>query len=192
MANNSLTMAEELLALFATGDDPARVQRLDDLEHAGDQLVHAIYVALSRSFVPTLSLKELRPLIDRLDDVADGIEAAGQTFHLYQLGAPTGAAHQFARIIRDQTEALLQAIALLPYPAQAAALRERLISVHRLGENAATVLHQVLAHLYDEATDVQGVITARKWNDVYDQLAATANAAEEVATLLKAIISQRS
>ena len=50
------------------------------------------------------------------------------------------------------------------------------------------MLSQVLAEVYDDATDIPSLIKAMRWNELYQQLEATTDRAEDVANTLEGIV----
>ena len=60
--------------------------KLRDLEHAGDQVTHAIFRQLNTSFVTPFDREDIYNLASDLDDVMDCIEAAADLVVLTKLG----------------------------------------------------------------------------------------------------------
>jgi uncharacterized protein len=60
--------------------------------------------------------------------------------------------------------------------------------MHRLENEADTLMFEVLATIYDGATDVPGVVRAAKWKDIYQVLEQATDRAEHVGISLRRIM----
>ncbi len=65
---------------------PELAEKLRDLEHAGDQITHAIFRQLNTSFVTPFDREDIYNLASNLDDVMDYVEAAADLVILTGLG----------------------------------------------------------------------------------------------------------
>jgi predicted phosphate transport protein (TIGR00153 family) len=182
-----------LVATLFAGDQGVAdgVQTLHELEHRGDEITHAILIALSQSFIPEIDPGDIRDLTERLDDVVDALDEAGHRYELFRLAPPLPAAQRLARIAETQADVLVQAMALLASGSQAEAVMPLLVELHRLENAADDVLSDALATLYDGVTDVPGVIRARHWGEIYELLEEATDRVERVAHTLEDIVSQR-
>src|SRR5690606_11788576 len=89
-ASNVAMGAAALLELVERYDDvDRRVRRLREIEHAGDDITHAVFDALNRSFVTPFDRSDIGRLASALDDVIDAIEEGAKRFAVYRIDAPT-------------------------------------------------------------------------------------------------------
>ena len=85
-AQNTYRAAEVLAAMLDSSDDVERQARLlDDIEHSGDEVTHAINDAVNRTFVTPLDREDIGNLATALDDVTDRIEEVGRRLKLYRI-----------------------------------------------------------------------------------------------------------
>src|SRR6266496_4792016 len=99
-AANVLKGARVLEAMLRTYDHPERdAKELFAIEHAGDDISHAIGKRLNTTFVTPFDREDIHALISALDDVLDLIEEAADTFILYHIERPTPEAIEQAGII---------------------------------------------------------------------------------------------
>jgi uncharacterized protein len=189
---NAAAAANALIAIFSntkTVEDQVRLLR--DLEHQGDEISHRIYHSLRQALVPAINHQDIYALTQRIDDFVDFIEEAGHRYALFQLPHSTAAGLQFATLIRSQAEALVAVIPLLRSDRQDDLLRNQLVEIHRLENEADELLSDVLQSLYDGVNDVDGVVLAKKWGEVYQLLEEATDRAERIAHTVEGIVGQR-
>lgn len=188
-AENVRACAAALVDFFEDPREPERkLHRITDLEHAGDAVTHEIFDALDRSFVTPFERDDVARLAGALDDVVDWSEDAALRFVAYKLGEPTPTARRFARIIADQSACIVRAVPLLESPKQFPTLGAEVIEMHRLENEADTLMFEALATLYDQAVDVPSLIRATKWKDIYHVLEQATDRAEHVGISLRRIM----
>ena len=65
-----------------------RLDRLQEIEHRGDEMTHAIITALNQTFITPFDREDIHRLTTSLDDVLDFVNAAGVRLRLYRIDAP--------------------------------------------------------------------------------------------------------
>ena len=164
-AANAEQVAAVLAKVVANGVDLEReVHHLSDLEHRGDEITHRIFSALNSTFVTPLDREDIRTLAVELDDLVDDAEEAGKRLWLYRLSEPTDQARRLANILHEQTELLAKAVPLLANVGKhGEEIRNFVLEVHRLENEADDTLNQALAALYDGVTEVPALIVRMRW-----------------------------
>ncbi len=83
--------AARVLAEYAKKDANAVDirDRIQDLEHRGDQCTHELLAALARTFVTPIDREDLKRLSNRLDDILDMTNAAARACVLFAVERPT-------------------------------------------------------------------------------------------------------
>jgi uncharacterized protein len=188
-ANNVAATANALLDLMVDYTDvQKKVERIKDLEHTGDRLTHEISDALNRAFVTPFDREDIARLAGALDDVVDGAEEAARRFFTYKIAAPTALAEKLARVIVEQARIIAEAVPLLDGLGQDKRLQQCAVELHRLENEADQLMDEALGTIYDQVTDVPGLIVAEKWNDIYRVLEGATDRAEDVAAALGTIV----
>ena len=109
---NLLAAARELEQLLRVYDNlDARVQRIRELEHKGDEIDNELEERLERAFVTPFDREDIHELSARLDDVCDGIQETAETLVLYGVKQPTPAAKELGAILAAQAAAGRELIA---------------------------------------------------------------------------------
>lgn len=188
-AVNAAEVAALLAAVVSNGHDRERdVRRLRDLEHRGDEITHRIFSALNSTFVTPLDREDIRTLAAELDDLVDDAEEAGKRLLLYRLDEATDPARLLASILHEQANAIAQAVALLAdIGKNADEIRRHVLEVHRLENEADDALSQALATLYDDTSDIPGLVRCMRWGELYGLLEDATDRAEDVADVLEGI-----
>jgi predicted phosphate transport protein (TIGR00153 family) len=189
-AANALETAQLLSEVFEGGDEPDRkVRRLRDLEHRGDEITHQVFSALNSTFVTPLDREDIGALAGQIDSFVDDMEEIGSRFWLYQLDRVSGEAKLFTRVLVEQATIITKAIPLLETAAkQGGPLREHVLELHRLENEADDALTQTLAHLYDGVTEVPALIVAIRWGELYELLEDATDRAEDIANTIETIM----
>jgi predicted phosphate transport protein (TIGR00153 family) len=182
-ALNVLSGARLLEQFFRNYDERERLaNQLLDLEHAGDQMSHAIGQKLEKTFVTPFDREDIHALISRLDDIIDFIEEVADTCILYNIEAPTPVALAQAEIIVRQCEQLAEGLAQLRTFKD---LDKYWIEVHRLENEGDRVVRVAMAELFKNGQDPVEVI---KWKDVYSLLEKAIDACEDAANVIERIV----
>jgi hypothetical protein len=188
-ANASETAALLLEVVENVDDRERKVRRLRDLEHHGDEITHRVYSALNSTFVTPLDRDDIQKLTSDLDDVVDALEEAGKRLWLYKIGESTDSAKLLARIAAEQCALIGNTVPKLELVAkQSAAVRTAVLDIHRLENEADEALTKALAALYDGITEVPALITAIRWQELYELLEDATDRAEHVANAIEGIL----
>ncbi|MBA3691040.1 MAG: DUF47 family protein, partial [Actinobacteria bacterium] len=106
--------ARELAALV---DDlearESHAARIQDLEHAGDDLTHEIVATLNTTFVTPFDRPDIHRLASLLDDVLDAQEAVGDLLVLHGIVAPIAQFRELVDVLVRATEAVRIAVSSL-------------------------------------------------------------------------------
>jgi predicted phosphate transport protein (TIGR00153 family) len=191
-AANVLEGARLLVDLLEHGGDIERKARhLKDVEHVGDEITHEIFQALHRAFVTPIDRDDIAQLATALDDVLDWIEEPARRFRMYGIREATPAARRFGRIILEQCEQIVQAVARLERMKDGGDVLRAVWEIHRLENEADDVVTETLATLYDGVGDFPSLVRAIHWGDVYELLEDATDKAEHVAVVLQNIAAKR-
>jgi uncharacterized protein Yka (UPF0111/DUF47 family) len=184
-AANNLDGARMLLDLLERFEDvPAKLARIEDMEHRGDDLTHLVRDALQTSFLAPLDHDDLTQLALALDDVADLVEGAAKRLQRSKLSGTTPLSRDLGKVVVDQCEQLKQAVTCLTHGRDWEGMEAPLEEVRRLENVADDLLDEAIATLYDGVTTVPGVIQGRRWGAIYQVLEEATDKARNVATVL--------
>lgn len=182
-------MAQALCDLLENYSDvESKALRVRNLERRGDEITHQIFKALYSTFVTPLDREDIVDLASRLDDFVDAIEEATRRIWLYRIDQPTTYARQLARIIDQQGTLLASTVPLLENRRQWDKLLRCSIDINRLEGEADDIVDQALAGQFDGVSDMDGMIKAMRWGEIYQHLEDATDRAEDIADTLERIV----
>lgn len=185
IAENGVEAADALDEMLQNDiDSRVHAERIKEIEHHGDELVHDMYELLNRSFITPIDHGDLAEMVTGLDDFVDYIDASASRIHLYEI-EPTESMRSMGSLIQRQSKQLQVGVAALrdledPDEAERAA-----IEVHSLENAADSILNEALASLFSEEDDAIRII---KHKEVYENLETSTDAAEEAANIMGDIL----
>ena len=174
-------LLHELLHNFA--DARAKVHRIKEVEHQGDQTTHEIIKHLNTTFITPMDREDIHDLASRLDDVLDYIDAAAERLVVYRIKEPTSAARAMSDVIVSTAHAMDRAIRCLRK--MDPSFHEHAVEVNRLENLADTLLRDSLAAMFEESADPIEII---KWKEIYETMEIVTDRCEDVANVIEGII----
>jgi Phosphate transport regulator (distant homolog of PhoU) len=182
---NLLEAARRLESMVTSYDRlDERVAEIQALEKRGDQIDTELSMRLERSFITPFDREDIHALTVHLDDVVDGIQAAAETFVIYQITHPTDEARQMVGILAGQAVELLEALRKLE---KGRDLGPHLATVHDLEHKADGLSRSAIGRLFRDGLDPLEVIKLR---DLYQTLENTIDAAEDAAEVIERILAK--
>ena len=166
-----------------------RVRQLTEAEHRGDFIVHEIFDLLRGTFITPLDRDEIQKIASSLDDVLDRMEAAGDVFLLYKIDHATPEAIRLADIVLACAEQIHLAMPMLRDKSRLPGVRDRMIEINRLENEADAVLRAGLAALVERPDQIFDLI---RWKEAYGLLEEATDRAEDVADVLNGIVFENS
>ena len=183
---NLLSAATALREMVESYDHlDERVDRIRELEHAGDVIGDELDERLDRAFVTPFDREDIHELGARLDDVVDGIQEIAETMVIYGVERPTPEARRLSAILADQATRLADVLHRLE---SFKGLDQPLREIHELENEADAISREALASLFRGSLDVLDVL---KWRDVYNALEETIDAAEDSGEVIERMIHKR-
>jgi hypothetical protein len=177
--------AAGVLASLTTGADPLVVRdRVQDLEHQGDAIVHEMLESLARTFVTPIDREDLQKLSKRLDDILDYTNAAARAIVLFGVAKPTQPMALLMEKLTQCTDVLTTTMPHLRARNYSAAT-EGAKQVAKLEKDGDVVFRDAISKLFhDPAIDAKDILRER---EVLDDLEKAVNRCEQVADALTGI-----
>jgi uncharacterized protein len=184
-ASNLRETSELLRDLVENYDDvDLKVRRIQDREHEGDEITHAIIQRLNTSFVTPIDREDIYRLATALDDVLDAIEAVADLLLLHKVIEPLA-------VMKSQVDVLVQAssqaegaIGLL-----AKMDRERLepywIEINSLENEGDRIYRHAVAELFSGDHKAMDVL---RWKEVIEYTEESIDGLERVSNIIESIV----
>ena len=165
------------------GDLPAQVVAA---EHEGDRITHDIIDRLNHTFVTPIDREDILALASALDDIVDYTEEVADYLGLYKIEAPMDQAIWLARVLKDASSQLAEAI---PHLRGFRDISRYTVEVNRLENEGDRITREAVASLFDGGIDPMVVI---RWKDIFERLEAAIDATERAANIIEGIVIKNS
>jgi uncharacterized protein len=183
MSGNLEDGAKVMLELFRDYRDvPAKVQKIKDIEHKGDDMTHAVLIKLNQTFITPFDREDIHRLASSIDDVLDFINSAADRLINYKITNPPPAALKLAEIILKQAQEITQGVRLLEKNQH---VLEHCVEINRLENDADTVTRAAISNLFDEEKDP---IQLTKIKELLEVLELATDKAEDAANVLETVV----
>jgi uncharacterized protein len=164
-------------------DLPVRINKLQEIEHRGDDMTHDIIRMLNQTFITPFDREDIHALTSSLDDVLDYVNSAATRMKLYRITTPPPAAAVLAELIVKQSQELSKAVSLLEEEHQK--VLDHCVVVNQLENEADRVSRQAIAELFEYEKDPIQLI---KIKELYEVLETATDKAEDAANVLEAVV----
>ncbi|MEP6774684.1 MAG: DUF47 family protein [Chloroflexota bacterium] len=184
-ANNALQASIELRNLCSNFNDPTvSAKRLHDFEHRGDEIGHRIYAQLNKTFLTPLDREDIIQLYSAIDDVTDLVHSAADMMVVYKVELVPPLAKDLAECIVGCMEEVVKALPYLRKRSELSKMLASIIQINSLENKADDLLRDGLGDLFSHPEDVIRII---KWRDIYQEMEAATDKAEDIADVLRGL-----
>jgi predicted phosphate transport protein (TIGR00153 family) len=184
-AHNVVKAAALLITAFSDMENIEVISKeIHESEKEGDMMTHDIIRQLNKTFITPIDREDLHALCNSLDDVLDMIWACAERIALFKLKDPPPEAVEMARELLVATEMTGKAVIALR-DKKYSFVQEYCIEINSLENNIDGIYRSALGRLFEEVADP---VTLIKWKEVYEFLEDAADACEDVANILEAIV----
>jgi len=161
----------------------AKRDRLKDIEHKGDDLVHEIAEALNKTFVTPIDHDDMSKLTSRMDDILDFIEAASHRMWSYEIKSVPPEMVQLAEVILSSSKEVNHAIKDLRNISRRNEIIRHCIEVNRLENVGDDITHAAVADLFRNHDAVDII----KLKEIFEYLEEATDKCEDAADVIKDI-----
>lgn len=181
--------AEALYELTTHFDNvPARRDKVKEIEHKGDDMVHAISEALNKTFVTPIDHDDLSKITSRMDDVLDYIEAASHRIWAYEIKSIPPDMIKLSEVILASAKEVNHAVKDLRNFKKKNEIINHCIEINRLENVGDDITHVAVAGLF-KSKDVVEII---KLKEIYEHLEMATDKCEDVADVIKDVFIKNS
>jgi len=183
-AGQNIHRASDLLDRMLSDypDEKDLAREILDCEHEGDRITHDIIDRLNHTFVTPIDREDILALASGLDDIVDYTEEVADYLGLYKIEAPMDQAIKLARVLKQASAQIAEAIPLLRGFRD---ISRYTVEVNRLENEGDRITREAVASLFDGGIDPMVVI---RWKDLFERLEAAIDATELVANILEGIV----
>jgi predicted phosphate transport protein (TIGR00153 family) len=189
-ADTACCAADYLLKCLREFDPERLTEVLPEMhifEHKGDSLRHEMTEALAKSFVTPSDREDMAELCQRLDHVIDSIEEVLQAIYINNVAKITGEAIRFSELICNCTAKMKAMLTELPNFRKSEQLHKLIIDVNT-AEEECDVLYLQSAYSCRKNWDGKNPLDVIAWREIYSALEECADACEDVADTVEAVV----
>ena len=183
--NQAASDLRKLLDASTPSERKILIIRIEDAEHSGDIITHAIFQDLYQTFITPIDREDIHALATELDDILDLMEDVALRISLYEV-------HTFPQDFRDLADTLLQAVESLGVAVPLLnnmKNRDQILKCCEYintCENAADdIYHNAIARLFREQKDPIELI---KLKEILTDIEEAIDKCEHVANLLEGVV----
>ena len=129
------------------------IEEIHKLEHSSDRIVHKMRKFLIKDFLPPLEREDIAVIVNKLDDIEDGIDEIAIDFKIINIEYIKQDTLEIIDILVKATTAvkgIFEKLSDLKHPEL---VEEKLVIVNRLEEQGDRVYEKIISNLYKEEKD---------------------------------------
>jgi len=181
--------AEALMDMVSHFDNVAEKRdKIKDIEHKGDELVHTIATALSKTFVTPIDQEDISKLTSRLDDILDYIEAASHRMWSYEIKTIPPDMVKLTEVIVKGSKEVNHAVKDLRNFKKKNEILNHCIEINRLENTGDDITHVAVADLFKKYDAVDII----KLKEIYEYLEEATDKCEDAADVIKDVFMKNS
>ncbi len=162
-----------------------KIRRIEEIEHHGDELTHQIFSELGANFITPFDREDIHELTSKLDDILDFIQGAANRIILYRVDTISPEQERLAALIYDAIVELRQAIYYLRDFRNADKIRESLVRINSMENEADDLFERAIADLFENCKDP---ILLIKTKELLVSLETATDQCEDAANAIESII----
>lgn len=177
----------ECLREFDAGQISEMLTKMHEFEHKGDSLRHEMTEVLAKSFVTPIDREDMFELCQRLDHVTDSIEEVLQAIYINNVTEIFDEAISFGEKICVCTAKMKAILTELPNFRKSEQLHDLIIDVNA-AEEECDILYLQAAYSCRKNWDGKNPLDVIAWREIYTKLEECADACEDVADTVEAVV----
>ena len=169
----------EMLDNFA--EVASKADKVEDYEHIGDTITHAILRKLNQTFVTPFDREDIHELASKIDDVIDLVDAAATRIVTFRVRALRPGVADLATTVRLAATQIVAAVKLLD---KGNGILDHCIEINRLENLADRQCRDLIVNLFEQEKDPVEII---KWKEIIETLEFAADKCEDVANVIETV-----
>lgn len=181
--------AEALMDMVTKFDHVAEKRdKIKDIEHKGDNIVHEVAEALTKTFVTPIDQEDISKLTSRLDDILDYIEAASHRMWSYEIKTVPPDMVKLTEVIVKGAKEVNHAVKDLRNFKSKNEILSHCIEINRLENQGDDITHAAVAGLFKKYDAVDII----KLKEIYEYLEEATDKCEDAADVIKDVFMKNS
>lgn len=168
-----------------TAVDEESLQKMQDIEHQGDDVAHDIIDRLDKTFITPFDREDIHFLAKEIDDIIDMLNTIASRMKIYNVKGVDKNLVEFADVIEQSVSAVACAVNGMRDMKHCRSVNESCVEVNRLENVGDFMRDKVLAELFDTEKDPIVVI---KMKEIYQDAETVLDICEDVAHAVESIL----
>jgi len=188
VADNVAKMGRHLRDVVGEPDFDKRaalISRMEDLEHANDELTHNIFTELGRNFITPFDREDIHYLASSLDDIADYIYASAKKINFYRVNPNDTGMQKMSELIEQSAEQVRVAVIELRNMKNMRNITEALVKINSIENQADDIFDMSIEKLFASEVDAKEVIKKR---EIYQVMEIVTDKCEDASNVIESII----
>lgn len=176
----------ELMTNEITKEERAqKIKRIEELEHKGDEITHQIFHEVGATFITPFDREDIHELASKIDDILDYLQGAATRIVLYGVKKISPEQERLAALVHEQVVELHKAVKNLHDFKHAAAIRESLVRINSIENEADDLFERAIAELFDTCDDPIKLIKSK---ELLVSLETATDQCEDAANVIESIL----
>lgn len=181
--------ADALMDMVTKFDHVAEKRdKIKDIEHKGDEVVHKIANELTKTFVTPIDHEDISKLTSRLDDILDYIEAASHRMWSYEIKSVPPDMVKLTEVLVKSSREVNHAVKDLRNFKSAGEINKHCIEINRLENMGDDITHAAVASLFKKYSALDII----KLKEIYEYLEEATDKCEDAADVIKDVFMKNS
>lgn len=188
VADNVAKMGTLLRDVVAEPDFDKRasiISKVEDLEHANDELTHSIFTELGRNFITPFDREDIHYLASSLDDIADYIYAAAKKINFYKVNPNDLGMQKMSELIEQSAKQVCTAVKHLRNMKEMRQITEALVKINSVENQADDIFDMSIERLFETEPDAKEVIKKR---EIYQVMEIVTDKCEDASNVIESIL----
>lgn len=159
--------------------------KIIEIEHCGDFIVHEVTNLLPKTLITPIDSDDIQRLICAIDDFLDALHDAILRLSIYQVTEIKKPARRLAALIVEGATELNFALEGLRDKGSYGRVKERIVQINTIENNADRVLEEALRNLVSHRDDLFEFIC---WKEIYELLERTTDRLEDAGDVIQKVL----
>ncbi len=185
-AATTVEATEEFISYLKNHPENAKYrERIETLEHDGDNITHMTVDLLHQTFITPLDRDEIIKLISRLDDVLDTIHVATKRTHMFEVKVIPKRLIDMAAVLQNSMGKVKIMVEMVNGFKEIEKTRELAKQIHQYENEGDQIFNAGITELFKEsASDPLNII---KLKEVYEAVEMAIDRCEDVANIIEGL-----
>lgn len=188
-AEESSIILNDLMCDFTTERLNNSAEKIHKLEHASDMVVHKMREYLIKDFLPPIEREDIAIIINKLDDIEDGIDEIVIDFRILDIKSIKEDILEIIDVLVKAVKAVKLVFEKLSDLKNPDLIKQRVISVNKLEEQGDRVYEKIVSDLYKKE---KNPIELMKWMNIYKCFEETIDNCEQISDCIQDVIMKNS